>query len=202
MPSKKRTPKDAMADGAPMDANGREGATQGPAPDDTTSDRRTGAPSELGSTQRPIKLVGNETSRPVVSSPSYVPIGSEQWWSRLMPENLAGIQHCVQSWAEYNFPNAKDEEPLVGIQEELGEVAHAWLKQRQNIRQDEFLVIGVDSALKDGIGDMLIYMAHFCALRGITLQECFDVAWRQVRERDWQTYPSTGRPPTQLEPLP
>ena len=101
---------------------------------------------------------------------------------------LETLQALVREWTDHNFPYATSTEPLVGMMEELGEVSHAWLKLKQGIRTDQ----NHDLALKDGIGDMLIYMAHFCSLQGITLEECFQLAWDTVSKRDWIERPESG----------
>ncbi len=73
--------------------------------------------------------------------------------------------------------------------EELGELCHSVLKMRQNIRSDQNLV----EAEKDALGDMLIYMIDYCNKRKFFLDEILQETWRQVKERDWITYPNNGR---------
>lgn len=58
-------------------------------------------------------------------------------------------------WVKTNFP---DQEPgtdsVFGVMEEVGELAHAHLKQKQGIRMNE----DHDAKAKDAIGDVIIYL--------------------------------------------
>lgn len=58
-------------------------------------------------------------------------------------------------WIAHNFPDTDPAETYVGVVEELGELAHAHLKQRQSIRgsHEEHIANG-----KDAIGDMIVYL--------------------------------------------
>lgn len=77
---------------------------------------------------------------------------------------LTRLQAEVAEWALRNFPNATIHQPLIGVAEECGELCHAHLKAEQGIRgtPEEHL-----AAKKDAIGDMVIYLMHYCALAGI-----------------------------------
>ena len=46
------------------------------------------------------------------------------------------IQKEALEWTDYNFPNAEKWEPLLGATEEIGKLAHAYLKMHQGIRGD------------------------------------------------------------------
>lgn len=62
-------------------------------------------------------------------------------------------------WVAHNFPDQGDDHPMLqsteGIIEELGELAHANLKAKQNIRgnKEEH-----EAAARDAIGDMTVYL--------------------------------------------
>ena len=80
---------------------------------------------------------------------------------------------------------------LLGMMEELGEIAHVHLKREQGIR------IGRDKEqceyrIKDGVGDLLIYLINYCDSQGFTMKEAFDLAWMEVRDRDWKENPING----------
>lgn len=77
---------------------------------------------------------------------------------------LTRIQAEVAEWAKLNFPKAKLEQPLIGVAEECGELCHAHLKAEQGIRgtPEEHL-----AAKKDAIGDIMIFLMHYCVLAGI-----------------------------------
>lgn len=109
--------------------------------------------------------------------------------------DLKEFQQRVLAWQTYNFPNSGYIEPLLGIGEEYGELLHAVLKSRQQIRGfDAVLEVTAKSAAKDAVGDTLIYLSNFCSLYGLSLEECAEAAWLEIRDRDWRKYPKTGRP--------
>jgi NTP pyrophosphatase (non-canonical NTP hydrolase) len=58
-------------------------------------------------------------------------------------------------WVAKNFPDSYKTDTLLGVVEELGELAHAHLKSKQGIRgtQSEH-----DEAAKDAIGDLVVYL--------------------------------------------
>jgi hypothetical protein len=62
----------------------------------------------------------------------------------------------VGKWGKYNFPNALPHQPLLGMMEELGECVEC---QCNNDVQGE----------KDGIGDLMIFLFHYCDLNDITI---------------------------------
>lgn len=104
--------------------------------------------------------------------------------------NLRDLQEEHRPWLQHNFPEAKPHEPLLGIQEEVGELAHAHLKYEQGIRgytrskfQDE---------AEDAIGDQLIYLASYCNLNFLDLQTCMERTWEKVKQRDWIADPEKG----------
>ena len=95
---------------------------------------------------------------------------------------LIGLQLDLQKWVAHNFPGREPWEPLVGMQEELGELSHAFLKRHQNIRNNE----DHNANIEDAVGDILIYLADFCNGQGIWLQDAIDEVWLKVRKRDWR----------------
>lgn len=100
-------------------------------------------------------------------------------------------EHAV--WQRRNFPNAERWECLVGLQEEIGELAHSFLKKHQGIRMEE----DHDERMRDAIGDIVIYLIGFCTLNQINVDECIDMAWSEVKKRDWTSdkrdqYPGEG----------
>lgn len=80
-------------------------------------------------------------------------------------------------------PDAPAYRPLLGIVEELGELAHAHLKGEQGIRLTPEQVL---EKKKDAVGDLFVYAADYCNRNGLTLPECIERAWGEVRDRDWR----------------
>lgn len=96
--------------------------------------------------------------------------------------NLTQLQAEVGRWACRNFPNQEPLVTLLGVGEEMGELYHAFLKRHQGIRLDEDHTANI----KDAVGDIIIYLANFCALEGISLDDCVSKAWEEVKQRDWR----------------
>lgn len=103
---------------------------------------------------------------------------------------LSVLQSEVAEWGRRNFPNAKEHQPLLGVQEECGELAHAHLKMEQGIRgtQEEHF-----AAKEDAVGDIMIFLAHYCYLNRIDLENATLNAWNHVKDRDWIKFPKNGK---------
>ena len=81
-----------------------------------------------------------------------------------------------------NFPNKKPHQPLLGIQEEVGELSHAHLKMEQGIRTNE----DHQAAKIDAVGDIVIYLADYCNQNGIFLDSAVEQTWAEVQMRNWK----------------
>lgn len=100
--------------------------------------------------------------------------------------SLNALQDEVAEWSEENFPNQPAENPLLGVGEEYGELAHAVLKDKQGIRLHESDV-SIEAEM-DAVGDMIVFLADFCSRRGYDLGECVAMAWEgKVRNRQWES---------------
>lgn len=103
--------------------------------------------------------------------------------------NLIDLQTQQGVWVRRNFPNESEHGPLLGLTEEVGELAHAHLKSEQGIRgtkQDH------RAKAADSIGDIVIYLASYCNRNGYDLASCVQAAWDEVSKRDWRTNPDNG----------
>lgn len=100
---------------------------------------------------------------------------------------LDQIQTENAEWAERNFPGKCDNNTaFMGMVEELGELSHVRLKTYQGIRQ-------VDPELeRDAIGDLLIYMLHYCTTKDWKLSDILIETWTTVKCRDWIAFPKDG----------
>lgn len=83
-----------------------------------------------------------------------------------MNKTLKEIQSELKVWTEYNFGKPEPEIPIFGMIEELGELSHAILKEKQGIRQSDFL-----ADKKDAIADLTIYVLNYCNLKEIIVEE-------------------------------
>jgi len=77
---------------------------------------------------------------------------------------------------------------LLGLIEELGELAHSHLKEQQGIRTSEDHV----AKAKDAIGDIVIFLADYCNARVFNLALIIKETWEQVRKRDWKRDSKVG----------
>lgn len=106
---------------------------------------------------------------------------------------LIDFQKAHSKWVSYNFPEQLPHQPLLGLAEEVGELAHAHLKREQGIRGMD-KTVAVDAKIKDSIGDIMIYLTSYCNANGYSLALCFIDAWNEIKDRDWVNYPETGKP--------
>jgi NTP pyrophosphatase (non-canonical NTP hydrolase) len=102
---------------------------------------------------------------------------------RLQSENAAWVSRQA-------FDSGDPNDPLLGLVEEVGELAHAVLKAKQGIRgtPEEH-----SAAARDAIGDIVIYLADFCERHGWILSHCVEDTWdKVVKKRDWAKNRETG----------
>lgn len=83
---------------------------------------------------------------------------------------LSKLQEEQALWSARNFGDQSSEMALLGLVEEVGELAHAVLKREQGIRTNEKL----DAKLKDAIGDIVIYAADYATRENISLVRSFE----------------------------
>ncbi len=105
-----------------------------------------------------------------------------------------GFQEDVRSWAERNFdtpqcPTCRSALLLLGVMEELGEVARIELKRAQGIR---FTDEEADEQTQAEVGDVLVYLANYCAKRGFSMAQAVNRKWSEVRRRNWTRDPRRG----------
>lgn len=103
--------------------------------------------------------------------------------------NLRTLQLECDAWRQRNFPNYTADHQLFGMVEELGELAHAHLKQQQGIRGEDKLH---EHNAQDAIGDLIIFLTGYCSARGWDLQKIVQETWDEVNKRDWIKNPLHG----------
>lgn len=93
--------------------------------------------------------------------------------------SFADIEMKVIQWAEARsiIPNAKPSTQLLKAMSELGELADAEIK-------------GDMDGIKDGVGDVVVCLVNYCALRDIDLTECFAGAYNEIKHRKGALLPS------------
>lgn len=104
--------------------------------------------------------------------------------------SLKKFQKEHREWSERNFGGkfGSGYRPLLGAMEELGELAHAHLKDEQKIRTHEnHLLMKIDA-----IADVIIYLTDYCSNEGIDLEQALIDTWNEVKKRDWKKNPETA----------
>ena len=105
--------------------------------------------------------------------------------------SLGDVQKSQKPWVKHNFGNRPSWMPLIGVMEELGELAHAFLKKAQGIRGT---AKEHDLAIKDAVADIVIFLCDFCSSQGIDLEREVIETWAKVKTRDWKKNPKKGKP--------
>lgn len=92
---------------------------------------------------------------------------------------LNELETLVIQWAEARriIPNATPVSQLLKAVAEMGELADAENK-------------GDWQGIVDGVGDVLVCLINYCALRGLTLTECLRAAYEQIKDRKGTLLPS------------
>lgn len=96
-------------------------------------------------------------------------------------EDVAETQEAIYQWSLEQFGDQDSENPLIGAQEELGEVARIVLKGKQGIRQDEL----AEEDLEMEVADVVIYLLDFCARNNVSLAEGLHRARTKVLDREF-----------------
>ena len=92
--------------------------------------------------------------------------------------SYANIEIKVIQWAEARriIPNAKPHTQLMKAVSEMGELCDAELKGKMPL-------------IKDGVGDVLVCLINYCALKDINLVSCIEEAYEQIKDRKGTTLP-------------
>lgn len=102
---------------------------------------------------------------------------------------IRSLQEEHQRWLSHNFPQQRQHQPLLGIVEELGELAHVHLKSEQGIREgaeDTF------DLTRDALGDIFVYMLSYANSNHVDLEDAIVETWTRVKKRDWIADPVGG----------
>lgn len=100
------------------------------------------------------------------------------------------IQTEHAEWSIRNFGEHEWFVPMTGVTEEVGELAHALLKQFQGIRGTH---AEHELNAQDAIGDIIIYIMDLCNVKGWNLSKIIQDTWTNVvRKRDWKANAGNG----------
>lgn len=124
------------------------------------------------------------------------------------------FQAEVAEWARKNFGPLNPDQSILGIAEEVGELlaaqrnaskagfayaehiqnsinraveavgklCHSHLKRAQGIRGT---ALEHNNEGMDAVGDIVVYLANYCAGMGWDLEDCVVSTWDKVKQRDW-----------------
>lgn len=92
--------------------------------------------------------------------------------------SYANVEMKIIQWAEDRkiIPNAKPHTQLMKAVSEMGELCDAELK-------------GNLPMIKDGVGDVLVCLINYCALKDINLVDCLKEAYDEIKDRKGTTLP-------------
>lgn len=100
--------------------------------------------------------------------------------------DLKELQYRVGTWSQRNFGDQDPSHVLLGVIEELGELAHAQLKGIQGIRHTSE---EIREMKEDAVADIIIYLCDYCHKSDINIEQALINTWRKVSQRDWANDP-------------
>lgn len=103
-------------------------------------------------------------------------------------ELLLEIQAETHPWRVEKIPDLNPRDQLDGTMVEVAEILEAVVKEET---YDEGWAD--DEHVKEEIGDVIIYLSGFCALKGFDMTECIHRAQAKNSERDWDEHMRAGR---------
>ena len=102
---------------------------------------------------------------------------------------ISRVQREQRPWVAHNFGDRPKWMPVMGLMEELGELAHAFLKREQGIRgtREEHT-----ADIRDAAADVVIFLCDVASAEGFDLDQIVSETWNTVRKRDFKADAVTG----------
>lgn len=93
--------------------------------------------------------------------------------------NMEQLEALVVNWAKDRgiVPNATPESQVLKAVSEMGELADATAKGR-------------DDEMKDAIGDVVVCLINLSSLKRWSLADCLGAAWEQIKDRKGTLLPN------------
>ena len=93
--------------------------------------------------------------------------------------SYAAVEIEIIRWAEARriIPNSTPSTQLLKLVSELGELSDATIK-------------GDKPQIVDGVGDLMVCLVNYCALQGIDLVQCMEVAYESIKDRKGTLLPN------------
>jgi len=98
------------------------------------------------------------------------------------------IQEEHANWQIRNFGDVQESHIIIGVAEEVGELSHAYLHEKQFNRTNE----NHEENMKDAVADITIFLIALCNIRGWDYQKILEDTWQQVKKRQWKRFPENG----------
>lgn len=102
---------------------------------------------------------------------------------------LSLLQAERNAWVDKNFPGDELINSILGAQEEMGELAHHYLKMKQGIRGDAETH---RTEILDAVADCVIFLAGVATHLGVDYGLLVQETWDRVKQRDWLADPHRG----------
>jgi len=96
--------------------------------------------------------------------------------------NFWVLQQKLEAWRKDCFGDDDGDiatNQLLGVMEELGELTHHYLKQKQGIRTDE----DHEFEIRDAVADITIFLIQFCTQQSIVFQDTVVAVAEKVMQR-------------------
>jgi phosphoribosyl-ATP pyrophosphohydrolase len=92
--------------------------------------------------------------------------------------SYAEVEMKILQWAEARkiIPNAKPHTQLLKMISEAGELCDAEIKADKE-------------AIVDAVGDIMVCLVNYCALKDINITDCMYIAYSQIQHRKGTTTP-------------
>jgi len=104
--------------------------------------------------------------------------------------DLTKLQVERENWVHRNFPGDELVDSILGAAEEVGELSHHYLKNKQGIRGGD--TVDHEAEMADAVADCVIYLAGVASHLGLDFGVLVQETWDQVKQRDWVEYPKNG----------
>ncbi len=93
--------------------------------------------------------------------------------------NFTELELDVIRWAEARkiIPNATPQSQLLKAFEEMGELAAGEARNNKPL-------------IEDSVGDVLVCLINYCALRDINLVKCLELAYEEIKDRKGTLMPN------------
>lgn len=93
--------------------------------------------------------------------------------------SFSDVQNDIIRWSESRkiIPNSTPQAQFMKMMSEIGELSDATMKNDMD-------------GIKDAVGDVMVCLINYCALKDIDLVECLYVAYDQIKHRKGVMLPS------------